>query len=106
MCVCVCVCVCACVRACVRACVCVCVCATRLCYCFYFCDIDINCLIWGCVLFASAIRLKILLLITFTHNLCDDVCDSRVWIYIYIYIYGDFKCLSLARMFFVFVFVF
>ena len=50
-------------------------------------DTDINCLIWGGVLFASAIRLEILSLFTFTHNLFDDVCEVRVWIY------SDFKCL-------------
>ena len=54
---------------------------------FYLCDIDINCLIWGCVLFASATHREILLLLTLTYNLCDDVCQARVWIY------SDFKCL-------------
>ena len=43
---------------------------------FYFCDIAINCLVWGWILFADAIRLEIL----FIHNLCDDVCEARVWI--------------------------
>ena len=47
----------------------------------YFCEIDINGLFWGHVLrFASAIFLEILLLLTLTHNLCDDVCEARVWI--------------------------
>ena len=58
--------------------------AARLCY---FCDIDINGLIWGCVLFASAICLEIILLLTFTHNLCDDIYEARLWIY------SDFRCL-------------
>ena len=40
---------------------------SRVCY---FCEIDINGLIWGHVLrFASAIFLEILLLLTLTHNL-------------------------------------
>ena len=47
----------------------------------YFCDIDINGLIWGCMLLARAIFLEILLLLTFTHNLCDDACEEPLWIY-------------------------
>ena len=54
---------------------------------FYLCNIDIICPIWECVLFASTIRIEILLLLTLTHNLCDDVCETQVWIY------NDFKCL-------------
>ena len=51
---------------------------SRVCY---FCDIDIYGLIWGRILcFASAICIEILLLLTFTHNLCDDMCEARVWI--------------------------
>ena len=57
---------------------------SRVCY---FCDIDIYGLIWGRRLcFASAICLEILLLLTFTNNFCDDVCEARVWIY------NDFTC--------------
>ena len=41
-----------------------------------FGDNDISGLIWGRVLlFASAI----ILLLIFAHNLCDDVCEARVW---------------------------
>ena len=43
---------------------------------------DINGLIWGCMLLARAIFLEILLLLTFTHNLCDDACEEPLWIYI------------------------
>ena len=46
--------------------------------------------------FASAIFLEILLLLTLTHNLCDDVCEARVWVY------SDFKCL----LAWIFVFLF
>ena len=71
-------------RTCVRACV-------RVCVKSYFGDIGLNGLIWGRVLcFASAMCFEILSFLTFTHNLCDDVCNNRkarVWIY------SDCKCL-------------
>ena len=49
------------------------------------------------VLFTSAICFQILSLLTFTHNLCDDVCEARVWIY------SDFKCLLAWMCVFFFV---
>ena len=76
--------------------------ALHICVSTYMCRWDyifvlviFNGLIWGCVLFASAVCLEILLLLTFMHNLCVDIGKGWVWIY------SDIKCLVqvVAQMF-------